>query len=411
MTAIAVPGIAIPLRAAELFSVPSDSLMGAAHVFALPKPLKRSEAQEHYRLGVEIAHQEYPDFAAARDHLLEALRYEPDFVAALVALGDVERNPFNPARDVAAASRAYDRALSLDSDSATARLGRVNVLIDLGDLEAAEGAYADLLRRHARFAKYAVAERYEAEARPPFGWFYPRKRHIQLLKRLGDAYYAAGRYEDAAARFERILGDDSRDVEVRLALGFARQRAGDLDRAETVFGELLANPMFVLPALLQYRVWFVHEIVVPAVQTGHVNEQSGAGIVASARNQLGLIHLARGHVDDAHAVFGNGEAHGETVNNLGITLLMRGKREDAAEMFAMAAAADVPEGEFNRAVLLQSLGRWGEAGEAWEALLAAAAKRRSDPPAAEARYLGAPRRDRNGIAAEQLELCRSRSTP
>ncbi len=354
----------VPPRLAEVYLVASDTMMGACHEFPSPKPLKRDEATEYYRLGIETAHQEYPDFAAGKAYLLKAINYCPDYVDAIVALGNIELNPSNPARDVVAARAAYELALSLDEDSATAGLGRLAVLIDEGRFDDAETAYRDLLIRQPRFMRYSTVERYEAEARPAFGWFYARKRDLQTLKRLGDAYFTARRYVEAGERYHSVLGNDSRDIETRLALAFAHFRAHESDRAEVVLRDIIDNPSRIESASACYRIWLFQDQIVPPQALGH--GVSPVGPRMTALNQLGVIYLGRGLPHEALQFFQEAGCSDVEENNAGVVALVTGHIDQALESFARS---DCPQAAYNLALIHEMQEHWMDAAAAWELFL------------------------------------------
>ncbi len=372
------------MRLAEVFLVPSDTVMGAAHEFAPPEPMKRDEAEEHYRLGVERYYQEYPDFDSARRHFELALHHRPNFVDAFVGLGDVNRNPFNPLRQLEAAEEAYGKALAIQASNARALLGSLELLIDRGRLEEAEMAYAGLVDQHPRFTKYSTVERYEAEARPAFGWFYPRKRNLQLLKRLGDAYYRASRYADAANRYSAILSLDSRDIEVRLAMAFAWFRAGSVEDARNVLEEVAATPLLTQTALSSYRVWLTADWIVPASDLGH--EPSPWGPLNTARNQLGVIHFQCGRPDEALHWFGAADDLDEARNNRAVVLLAQGVVADAEAL--LLDSLRCREAAYNLALIREQQERWTDAAKCWDAFNAAEKRRHGRSSSAARRYIG-----------------------
>jgi tetratricopeptide (TPR) repeat protein len=213
------------LKLSEEFISGSDIVLGAYHQLPKTEGLKKNEAEEHFRLGTKLALQEYPDFEGSKEHLLQAITYRPDYWEAYTALGDISRNPNNPSSmDLGKAEDSYKQALRIKPDYPQALLGMLNVLIDTRRLDEAEKVYNKLSKEHTKFMKYTNVDRYEAEAHPAFGIFYSRKRYLQVLKRMADQYYAMRQYKKAVEKFLTILASDTRDIEVRLALGLSYQR-------------------------------------------------------------------------------------------------------------------------------------------------------------------------------------------
>ncbi len=353
-------------KVSEIFISGSDTVMGAFHEFPKTEGLKKNEAEEHFRLGTQLALQEYPDFEGSKEHLLQAITYRPDYWEAYTALGDISRNPNNPSMDLGKAEDSYKQALRIKLDYPQALLGMLNVLIDTLRLDEAEKVYNKLIKEHARFMKYTNVDRYEAEAHPAFGFFYSRKRYLQILKRMADQYYAMRQYKKAIEKFHTILASDSRDIEVRLALGLSYQRNKQYNQAEALYREIIDKKEFLIESSISnYRVWLANNIVYPPEGLFY-SKTIVKGPIITAWNNLGVVYMRQFKYDQAMDAFNHIDYSGEAYNNTGVVHIYKGQTDVAKQIFEEKKHF---ESAFNLALILEAERRWTEAIACWEAYL------------------------------------------
>jgi tetratricopeptide (TPR) repeat protein len=117
--------------------------------------------------------------------------------------------------DYAAEVKLYDEVLDLYPDHHATLVALAEAQLALEDLE---GTIATLLR---------VEERYPED--------------VQSVVRLAYLLFEASQYDEAQARFERVLAADPEEHEVAFFLGVVRRRTGDVDGAMSAFQSVPAE--------------------------------------------------------------------------------------------------------------------------------------------------------------------------
>jgi len=179
-----------------------------------------------------MAHEE--EYGRAEELVKQALEIDPDYVDALLLLGNLLR--YSETADPGTADAAFSRVMELDPDNAILLAFRATELWTREDdmagaarlLEKASQSdpyHPLVLFNIARFAKavgrtdLAIAlNEYIADRDPLFFW-----AHLNL----GSTYFVAGRVEEALLQFEVALAINTDAGEVRWKTGLARLVLGD----------------------------------------------------------------------------------------------------------------------------------------------------------------------------------------
>jgi len=282
-----------------------------------PKPLAELEraAREHAdwpdaQCQAGLAHLRAMHLEEAIDHLAEACRLKPDYLAARLALAAA----YEAAGQVAQAARELKTALLHTGKDA-------RVLFCLGfccermrQPAAAAEHYRDAIDADGRFdaarhrlAAVAVLQGHDAEAITQYEHLHHACPHEPwYLSALADLYFRTGQYDRAAACFERAIADGpdtwalpNEEVAALVAAGRsaeAMQRLRDLIEVQPTFPDL------------------------------HV--------------QLGDLHAGSGDIDAALGCFRTAlelqPDYLDAAIRIGVQLLAGGRWEDAAEAFCQA---------------------------------------------------------------------------
>src|SRR5262249_20519714 len=118
---------------------------------APPGAADESASKAHYSLGVmseETAHHR-----DALDHLTAAVRYQPNYVEAHVALGDALRR----SHELEASLAHYDEALMINPRSSAARLGHALSLAGMGRWQQSRDWLAESTKLFPDRQEYAIA--------------------------------------------------------------------------------------------------------------------------------------------------------------------------------------------------------------------------------------------------------------
>jgi TolB-like protein len=191
-----------------------------------------------YALYIQAAHlfvmANQEEYGRAERLVKQALEIDPDYVDALLLLGNLSR--YSETADPEAADAAFGRVMELDPDNAILLAFRATELwTQQGDMEGAarlleKASQSDpyhpmVLFNVARFADasgqtdLAIAlNEYIADRDPLFFW-----AHLNL----GSTYFVAGRVEDALRQFEAALAINPDAGAVRWKTGLARLVLGD----------------------------------------------------------------------------------------------------------------------------------------------------------------------------------------
>jgi TolB-like protein/lipoprotein NlpI len=191
-----------------------------------------------YALYIQAAHlftiADQEDYGRALELVKQALAIDPDYVDALMLLGNLLR--FSEPPDPDASAAAFRRVMELDPDNAILLAFRAT---DLWSQQADMAGAARLLEKASRsdpyhpFVLFNVARfadaagktdlaialnEYIAYRDPLFFW-----AHLNL----GSTYFVAGRLEEALRQFEAALAINSNAGAVRWKTGLARLVLGD----------------------------------------------------------------------------------------------------------------------------------------------------------------------------------------
>lgn len=168
-----------------------------------------------------------------------------------------------------------------------------------------------------------------------------------LHRLLADLAFASGDFEVALARYEPLLAANPNDALLYERAGIAEIRTGDVARAALLLGKATSLPT------ASWRAW------------------NALGVAADFRRDWALADAAYARAAEL------APNRAEVLNNLGWSLLVRGRWSEAVEPLERAAALD-PKGrriaanlELARAAVSEQLPerRAGERGSDWAARL------------------------------------------
>ncbi len=188
-------------------------------------PPDETAARAHYSLGVLMATAGRGDEAIA--HLTAAVTYSPNYVEALQALGDALRRGGRVSESLA----PYARVLSVDPQSAGARLGHAMGLVRLGRHREALEAVSEGARLHTDRPEFTEAMarllaaspddsiRDGARAMALVDRLLTGEKTIQLGETTAMALAEIGNYAEASAVQRQVM-----DAAARAGLSFDRDR-------------------------------------------------------------------------------------------------------------------------------------------------------------------------------------------
>ncbi len=164
-------------------------------------PQGRDAADLFFRLG-EVARLGDSDEETAIQHLQQALRYEANHVASIVALEKLARDRKNPTL----LADVLQRRISTVVDSSE----RVTLLVEIAELERRAGHNDAALAALARAATDAPDD-------------------IRVLGPLGDLYFASGRLDEAAPIFDRLATDAKAARRMKDVAKYRQRQGGILE--------------------------------------------------------------------------------------------------------------------------------------------------------------------------------------
>jgi len=264
-------------------------------------------ARAHYKLGSAQTAAGHP--VAARESLERALRLQPDYPDAVIALASLAQAAGKHQEAIRLARELRQRHPALWQGHALE-----------GDSQTALGSHAEALKA------YAQAFRLQ--------------RSRSLFVRLHQAMTQAGKADQARALRDSWLRDAARDVPTRLYLGYSQLRLGQAREAQAEFQAALALEPANVPALV------------------------GMSSSLHAQNDA----RALGYAEQAYQKSGR---NAETADLLGWMLVQRGQTRRGLELLqqAMLLAPDNPGIRYHLAATLVKLGELEVARPMLEALL------------------------------------------
>jgi tetratricopeptide (TPR) repeat protein len=161
-------------------------------------------------------------------------------------------------------------------------------------------------------------------------------RHVEILCNFANTLEAVGRANEAIAAYRKALDADPSALRAHLGLGEALLLSGNTSEAEAAYrAALAAHPTSI--AAHQGLAVVLKRVDRPA--EAEAAERAALALNPTAAQQAALEH------------------------NLGVSLKLQGKFEDALKHYDMAQtlSPDIPLADYNRANALQELGRFTEA--------------------------------------------------
>jgi TolB-like protein len=288
----------------DVFKVQDDiagSVVAALKVSMLGEapraaPTTNSDAYLHYLRARELNGAEAAAFEPTRDELLKAVQLDPSFAQAWLALGTLYINgfvgssygPYEVARREA--MDALQRSLTIEPGTIRAHVevARLYYMMDW-DIPAAQ---AEL--KHA-------AELAHGEQQPDLLWLtgYIANSEGQfdqaIASQLGNAYYRAGRFDEAAAALNAGLQHNPNASTAHYRLGLVRLAQHRPEEALTEFN---------LEADLAFRLIGPPLALDALGRRGEADKILGQALASktipsSAAYQLALIYAERGQTDTA----------------------------------------------------------------------------------------------------------------
>lgn len=179
--------------------------------------------------------------------------------------------------DVTAALRDYGAAIELDAANPSALLGRANILINSGQLDAAE----PLVQRALNAAQSSKAN-----------------------ELMGQIALRRGQFPEAIASFDAALGHEPRSATAMAARARAKQRSGDLDGAAQDYDQAIRLDGNLAEARAG-RCWLD---LTEERELGRARSDADAAVAADPRNiegQLcrGVLQLREGEWANARTSF------------------------------------------------------------------------------------------------------------
>ncbi|MCR9221752.1 MAG: tetratricopeptide repeat protein [Alphaproteobacteria bacterium] len=203
----------------------------------------------------------------------------------------------------------------------------------------------------------------------------------------------AGRAAEALPVAEAASAAAPDDLDVLIALGVARQHAGDLDRAEDAFREVDRRAPGNLGAAINLASLLIAQ--------DRAEEAEGTARAALARDpdsapamlNLGVVLASAEAVEEAEALYRrvleHAPDHADAWGNYANLLRMAGRHEEALDAYdrALALRPDDPRARFQKGMGLLALGRLAEGWRLYEAGFPAG-ERRPDRPHPAPRWHG-----------------------
>lgn len=242
--------------------------------------------------------------------------------------------------DTARAAHAYGQALAQDPSMLQAHFNRANVLLKRRD--------------------WAQAIHHLEECRRLNPGFVP------ALENLAEALKSVGRYEDAIAIYQDLLRGDQGRLDLRLAIAGVHAEAGDFERAEKGFRQIIeAEPKLTdawdgLVALLALEKRFdAAETAAQEAESHGVHSANMAEITASVAMEKGDTAAA---LEKYRASLDEDPANRRTRRNLVEALVKTGATEEALELCdgPLSAYPGDPEMLAYKAIVLTAMGRQEE---------------------------------------------------
>lgn len=219
-----------------------------------------------------------------------------------------------------------DRVLELRPEDLPSIIRRGRVLLDLGRVEEAEGAFQ---KAHELDPDSAAAHH-----------------------GLGEVCYEQDRLEEAVAHFERALELQPEATSVQYKLGLTYRKIGDLEKAREHLSANRSDPVSFPDPLIVVLDRFVHHSR-PLLKAGNLAMEDGKLEEAAELYRRAV----EADPEDALAQY-----------NLGFVLIRFGQRDEAEKRFrkAIELDPDYRNAHYNLASVLAQDGRWEKAAEHYE---------------------------------------------
>ena len=193
----------------------------------------------------------------------------------------------------------------------------------------------------------------------------------------GKAAYAARKYSDATAIFERYTGRRPENAWGHYMLGLSAWKSGDLAKAESAFEKALSiDPRHIKSYVNVSRVFIdqkrYDEAVDRLTRAADIEPSS-----TEVQRLLGRAYHAQGKTDEAVEAYRRAielnELDAWSMNNLGLVFLEAQRAEEALPLFEKAVELrnNVPAFHNNLGMALEHVGRFSDAAIAYSAALTA----------------------------------------
>ncbi len=212
---------------------------------------KWTEAIAEFQKVIELE----PNYVDAYRYLGEISEYRQDYASAIHAFKELTRvmpyqpqfylrlgNAYNQSGNKQEAIAAYERAIKIDRDIGQAyeALGRLHIEEFDQIFSQPESTADELEVATEKLDKAILAYTEMRRLAPPADY----QKYDELLRhfraRLGSLYVTIQKYEKAVEVLQKVLADDSENVDANYWIGIAYQALGDFDKAEQYLSAVMA---------------------------------------------------------------------------------------------------------------------------------------------------------------------------
>lgn len=343
---------ALSMRAALLLASREPEKTQRA-IADLQQLLGRTPENLVVRYNLARAYQSRNELDAARVQYEEARRLRPDFVAALLGLGQV----YLAKQDYGKAIAVADDVFKYSPNNLGAQVIKINGLMNSGNLRQARTELNEYLRLQPnapdllfQSALIHLAERNTKEAENtllPLRERFPQDQRV--LFALAEIQLNTGRGADAVRLLQAEVKKDPRREDLHHALGNATIRTSQYDLAEAEFRQLIQmapnNPVYYMKLGEILRRRGNQQGAIDQLKAG----QKIAPLDVTANLQLALTLEANGRRPESRAFYENVlKAEPDNpiaLNNLAFMLAEEGVNLDTALTYAQRARQQMPDSE------------------------------------------------------------------
>jgi tetratricopeptide (TPR) repeat protein len=350
---------ALSMRAALELQL-GDRKQSQAAINDLQTLIGRTPGNPVLRYNLARAYHLRGEIEAARVQYSEALKLRPDFMAALLGLGQVSLYR----KDWGKAIECADQAIRLNQNSIPAQMIKVSALINSRNLLQARVDATTFLRGHPdspdlQFQvalidllekKYAVAESTFRQLRT----LYPKD--LRLAYAIAEVNIASGRSGEALAFLQNELKSAPDRLDLHLAIGNVAMKTGDLDIAEREYRLLLQRDpknveLYMRLGETLRRVGRTQEAL-DVLRKGRALDPNNAMATLQLALTLDAAGMQRESLPLYEAVVKNQPDNAIALNNLAFMMAEEGRDLDQALTYAQRARQQLP----NNADVTDTLG-------------------------------------------------------